>query len=785
MELGKGKLLRTGLNALHQAVHPIHGLAWTDGSQVVLTDLQLHSGEVKLGDSKVIGQFERVYGLSWAPLGTAGTPTLLAVQHKKHVTVWQLCPNTAEMSKRLMSQTCDIRELLPVLPQGCVWHPKSAVLTVLTAQAASVFHNVHSDSVRVKADIDTQGHIHCACWTRDGQRLVVAVDNSLHSYIWDSALKTLHRCSFCPVFDVDSNVRAIGATVDSQIAIATELPLDKICGLNASETFDVLPSDKDSYLCSLPVSSAVPSLVKGANASEIDSEIPVSPFDSSSSDPLDLTHLRVNRSGSEVSSLICLRKKDNLTGTGQDSSHLVLVTFGKEVTMTRKVTIPGILVPDLIAFNLEAQVVAVASSTCNIILIYSVIPSSMPNIQHIQLENDERPKGIYFLTDKLLLILVGTQKPADWAFLSSSKSDQYIIHLVIKEVMLEEASSVASNESQSSHATFSALLTKAHRRKQIESLQPDFCHQNRELLLPSSISYQSASTGRTLIKEIKSHPSSICECTLALETLNAEPVNRSVTKARPSSPAESSPVQFDNSPVPPNLPQRKNLQTQKEACKIGKKLEVLSSHLTEMQRCLSELTNCLHSEKSPPGYPLSRDPPYVHIIYQKPYSGVEKRAVLLCDGKLRLSAVQQTFDVSLIEMLHDSLWILLSADSEGFIPLTFTTTQEVIIRDGNLSRSDVFKDSFSQSLDPGLSLEIFSRDRTAQSLDTTGCSNNLGTRIKSSQEDKNQSTCQGPSKAQNLVSIYLEQKRKKENQESKDYVEYVANSLHGQLPPLS
>lgn len=64
MDLGKGKLLRTGLNSLYQAIHPTHGLAWTDGNQIVLTDLQLHSGEAKFGDSEVIGQFEQVCGLS-------------------------------------------------------------------------------------------------------------------------------------------------------------------------------------------------------------------------------------------------------------------------------------------------------------------------------------------------------------------------------------------------------------------------------------------------------------------------------------------------------------------------------------------------------------------------------------------------------------------------------------------------------------------------------------------------------------------------------------------------
>ncbi|XP_045142803.1 WD repeat and coiled-coil-containing protein isoform X2 [Echinops telfairi] len=705
MELGKGRLLRTGLNALYQAIHPTHGLAWTDGSHVVLTDVQLHHGEVKFGPSKVIGQFEHIYGLSWAPPATADTRALLAVQHKKHITVWQVWPSTAERSRWLMSQTCDIRESLPVLPQGCLWHPQSAVLTVLTAQDVSIFHDVHRDSSRVKVDTSAQGHIHCACWTRDGQRLVVAVGRSLHSYIWDSAQKTLHRCSFCPVFGVDSYVRAIGATVNSQVAVATELPLDQICGLNASEAFDVPASGKDTYLCTSPVTGAGPSLGKGASASTTSSEPTASSsFSSPSSDPLDLTHIRFSRSGAENGSLLCLRRKDDLTGTGQDSSHLVLVTFGKEATMTRKVTLPGILAPDLIAFHLQAQVVAVASSTCSTIWVYSVIPSSMPNIQQVRLESNERPKGLTFLTGKLLLILVGMQKPTDVAFLPSSKSDQYIIRLVVREVTLEEASPGTSSETQSGDAPFSALLSKTNQRKAMESLCPDFCHQNRELFLTARTRSQSGSPGRTLIQEIRSPPpSSLHEGSVALDTLDAEPVSRSLAKPRPGGSPEASPVQAGHSPPePPNLPQRTNLGKEKEAYQmLFKKLEVLSRSLSEMQQNLYELTSCLHHGKKPPaGYPRSQDPPYVHIVCQ-PYSVgavVERRAMLLCHGKLRLSVLQQTFDLSLIEMhWRDSLWILLSADSEGFIPLTFTATQEVTIRDGSLCRSGVFKDSFSES----------------------------------------------------------------------------------------
>ncbi|XP_066090874.1 WD repeat and coiled-coil-containing protein isoform X1 [Saccopteryx bilineata] len=684
MELGKGRLLRTGLNALYQAIHPIHGLAWTDGNQVVLTDVQLQGGEAKFGDSRVIGQFEHVYGVSWAPSGAADMPPLLAVQHRQHVTVWQLCPSATETSKWLMSQTCEIRESLPVLPQGCVWHPQSAVLTVLTTQDVSIFHNVHYDSSRVKVDSNTQGLIHCACWTQDSQRLVVAIGSSLHSYIWDSAQKTLHKCSFCSVFDVDSCVRSIRATLGSQVAIATELPLDKICGLSASETFDVPASSEDTCLYTSPVSEEGLSVNKGAVPSETNSEASVSPSFSSLSDPLDLMHVRFNRYKSEGNALICLRKKDHLTGTGLDSSHLALVTFEKEVTQTRKVTIPGILVPDLIAFNLKAQLVAVASNTYNRIFICSVVPSFTPNIQHIQLERSERPKGICFLTDKLLLILAGKQKSTDATFLPSSKSDEYIIRLIVKEVMLEEEFSVTLSENQSGYSTFSTLLNKAERRKKlIEGLSPDICHQNRGLLLTANSSSQGRKAGRTLITEIRSPPSSACDGSIALETLDAQPVNWPVALQGPSrTPDPTSTSELLNAP------HRKNLQGEKETYQLSKELEILSRKLIEIQRCLSELTDFVHNgKKSSPVYPLSQDLPYVHISYhQDSYyvdPVVKTRDVLLCNGKLRLSTVQQIFGLSLIEMLHGSCWIVLTADSEGFVPLTFMAAQEIVIRDGS------------------------------------------------------------------------------------------------------
>lgn len=68
----------------------------------------------------------------------------------------------------------------------------------------------------------------------------------------------------------------------------------------------------------------------------------------------------------------------------------------------------------------------------------------MPNIQQIQLESGERPKGICFLTDKLLLILIGKQKSTNSILLPSSKSGEHIF----REVMLKEEFPITVSEKQ-------------------------------------------------------------------------------------------------------------------------------------------------------------------------------------------------------------------------------------------------------------------------------------------------------------------------------------------------
>uniref|UniRef100_A0A8B9QS34 WD repeat and coiled-coil-containing protein n=1 Tax=Anas platyrhynchos TaxID=8839 RepID=A0A8B9QS34_ANAPL len=739
MELGKAKLLRTGLNALHQAIHPVHGIAWTDGKQVILTSLHLHNGEPKFGDSSVVGQFEHVHGLYWGP-----SP------HKKHITVWQLCLNAAERNKLLVSQTCDISEPFPVLPQGCVWHPKQEILAVLTTRDASVLHSVHLNSCRVKADIKGSGLIHCACWTKEGNRLVVGVGSALHSYIWDEAQKTLHACSFCPIFDVGGYICAVEATLSFQVAVATELPLDKICGLNAGVAFEVPASiETESFPSQSSLCGEEEFSMDGGKKS-LDSEKPASTLPS----PVDLTHLLSSKQGADCSPLLHLRPKDYLTGSGQDSSHLILVTFERKVTSTKKVSIPGILVPDIMAFDPRTQTVSVASNTCNVILVYSLTSSNLPNIQQIQLEKNEKPKGLCFLTNKLLLILVGRQKFTDPAFLPSSRSDKYMIRLMIKELMFEVGPSSASVNGNSCFN----LSNAPH------ELPADVHPLSRGLLIPDRAAPQSPTSRRKLIEEIKSpayEQSSLLNMSdlkdkklplgfpPALEALDAEPVNRAVTLSTTS-------LSFSNKPTSPKrqtdgatkIPNsyKNNLLSEKEASYLSKNVERLSGNFTELQRHVRELTELLKSGKrNHPLYPSSQEPSFINITHQKQLSrndSDERRSVILCEGKLRLSIVQQIFNLSLVEMQHGSSWIVLTADSEGFVPLTFTSLQEVVVRDAStkgysarssktldiISSTEGCRPAASESLDITSSLEVL-RDCSSKALDSSGPSEQASSKM--------------------------------------------------------
>ncbi|KAM6992744.1 LOW QUALITY PROTEIN: WD repeat and coiled-coil-containing protein [Tautogolabrus adspersus] len=706
MDLGKAKLLRTGLNTLHQAIHPVHGIAWTDGKQVCLTSLYFQNGEVTFGDTNVIGQFEHVFGLFWGPLCCSDSPALLAVQHKKHVTVWQLQLSALEQNKLLCTQTCEMSEPFPLLSQGCVWHPKLDILAVLTKRDTSVLFSVRVDNRRTKADIKGSGLIHCACWTKDGTRLVVAMGSALHSYIWNDIQKSLVACSFCPIFDVGGYICAIETTGDAQVAVATELPLDKICGLNAGIAFD-MPSEAESHGAHVAMLEDDSVFHPKRRSSESErSYIP-------SSGPLDLTHLLARHRRSDPSPLLNLRRRDTVTGSGQDSSHLILVTYERKVTTTRKVSIPGILVPDIVAFDPRGSTVAVASNTCNMVLVYCITASTMPNIQQISLQANERPKGVCFLNDKMLLLMVGKQKSNDPAFLPSSNTDKYILRLTAKELIYDGETPIPTSPSPHNH---DSTTNHPRIRRHSENLSKDDRERTgiKDLVLPGGGVIRSPANRRRLVEELRSgEPSPVTSSvdfsdrasdratssasSVTVETFDMDHVNRmsSLTVAgqasRDSSRAGSPRLELSeklHSEATLPMPDKTSGPTKDRALEqLVLNMERLFNRFADVQQCLSEIKDYTpNGKKALSVYPNASEPPYVNVTCQKQLSENvfidERRPVLLCDGKLCLRALQELFNLTIVEMMYGPLWIVLVADADGFVPLTFKPKEELTVRNG-------------------------------------------------------------------------------------------------------
>ncbi|XP_056437749.1 WD repeat and coiled-coil-containing protein [Gadus chalcogrammus] len=785
MELGKAKLLKTGLNALHQAIHPVHGIAWTDGKQVCLTSIFYVSGEVKFGDTNVIGQFEHVFGLFWGPLCCKGSPALLAVQHKKHITVWQLQLSAQEPNKLLCTQTCEMSEPFPLLSQGCVWHPKQDILAVLTKRDASVLFSVRVDNRRTKADICASGSVHCACWTKDGTRLVVAMGSGLHSFMWNDVNKSLLPCAFCPVFDVGGNVCAVQPTGESQVAVATELPLDKLCGLNASMAFEMPVRDAPSR------HGHPQDACDGGGGLESSRRrfLETACTSLASSGPVDLTQLLARHRRSDPSPLLNLTRRDAaVTASGQDSSHLILVTYERKVTTSRKVTIPGILVPDIVAFDPRGTTVAVASNACSMVLVYCITASAVPNVQQISLQTNERPKGAWFLSDKLLLLMVGRQKSSgDSVFLpsssscssSSSNTDKYVLRLVVRDLM--QSNGPAPDPAQACVSPSSALLHRApdspgpqlpyERVRRHSDLMPRIERLGqgiKDLVLPGgavvccpgssgSSSSSSISSRHKLVEEVVSAPplvpsgeaspgtsranvsatSSSSSITADNFDMEAHIVGRmhanaalaaaaasaththtvahtppaaaglglALTLNRDSSRAASSPAPRHEAPDKP-APPRPATPTTPAADRCGsaagrergleqlvENMERLFSRFSDVQQCVVEIRDYAQNGKraiaaasaaAAAAYPGAYEPPYVNVTCQKQLSENvftdERRPVLLCEGKLRLSALHDLFNLTTVEMVYGPLWIVLVADANGFIPLTFKSRDEVTVR---------------------------------------------------------------------------------------------------------
>ncbi|XP_075057463.1 WD repeat and coiled-coil-containing protein-like [Mixophyes fleayi] len=682
MDLGRVKLLRSGLNALHQAIHPVHGLAWTDGRQVILTALQLQKDEPEFGSSVVIGQFEHVHGLCWGP--ATDVLALLAVQHKKRVTTWQLYYNPLEKNKLVVSQTCEYVEPLPIIPQGCIWHPNKNILVVLTKRDISVLYSVCYNNNNVKADITGGSVIHCACWAKDGSRVVVAMDDSLHTYLWNDDQKTLSPCSFCPIFNIDATIVAIQPIMDYQVVVTLEITTKRPFIKNKDSDGSALQSSLSIFDEELSKNSRRMSMESGKSE-------PVDMLKVSSLVPAGVSQILARHRKSDPSPLTYFKQKNIIVESKPELSNLVIVSFEKNATTTRTVSIPGISTPDILVLDSCCERVAVASNTGNLVLIYPISPSCMPNIQQIKLEENERAKGITFLSDTLLLISVGRQKSTDMVFLPLSASEKYMVQLVTRKIMPIEYVPSRLNLI-SGHCS---LPTAGYKQFY------DDHNVSKEFWMPNHIGNKSPYVRSKFADIIQgtscrhSPTSSLddsdentlaTECPIPLEKLKSEQTMRKTLMAHPDMSNQRLQRSFSQRSCNNDYQETRenNFPTLKKHSAHGTtNLEHHESHVANSHFYCSGINDSLKSDLRTLPYPSTEDPPYISVTHQKsPECGVnDVRTILLCHGNLHLRTLQEIFHCNNIEMKFGSKWIILTDDGEGFVPITFRANQEVVIRE--------------------------------------------------------------------------------------------------------
>ncbi|CAM9568020.1 unnamed protein product [Lampetra fluviatilis] len=442
MELGRTKMPRCGANALRKALHPVHGLAWTDGRRVMLACLRLLGASPTTGpvspasttscsllDNSIIGTFEHVRDLCWGAFCCPGSAALLAVQHKRHATVWllrhvgQLPSDPAAKgydpcANLLVSQTCEVAVRQPILPQGCVWHPNSDALALLTGGEAWLLPAARQGNSRIRVPLQHHQHhqqqqhqhqlrhpccpqaVRCAAWSDGGRRLVVAAGDSIFLYEWHEARRSLSPFATCPIFHLGGFASAALPVGGSLLAVALEAP--GLAAVAAAPT--PWPHNKTAgeRLASSQVSLA-PAVEPGIEEMKA---LPGHPRHRSSAD---LCH--------------CVESANSLAA-GPPPSTLLLVSFDGSshgTCATRRVLMPGLAVPDLVAFEPRSATLALASNAAGLVLLFTLGPlGSVVASGSVRLASEEKVKGMCFFGDRTLLLASGRLCQGDAPLVLSS-----------------------------------------------------------------------------------------------------------------------------------------------------------------------------------------------------------------------------------------------------------------------------------------------------------------------------------------------------------------------------
>ncbi|XP_033739655.1 WD repeat and coiled-coil-containing protein-like isoform X2 [Pecten maximus] len=453
------------------AVHKSHGLVWTDGKAIFLAPVKILNGQVEPCESLKLGEFgQSVKSIHWSS-DVGPSLCYLCVVHPQHVSVWKVEGHVPKLSFK------QVRKLnVQPIQQGCLWNPGRDILCVLSKQQCSFFFRHAQNRGSYAFPPIESGKIRCGAWSKDGTQLVLCVGAMLLIYSWpeiDVSISDLTPTAW-RIPQLDGGVCSIVSLSDHAVVCAAELPLESLC--KRQDTF--IAPDLNQNEPSLSPSSDIISPKEGSLTSLKD------------------TLLNLPR---HPGSLI------------EDTSQLIVVQLraNKEPLRSCCVGVKGVLTPDILMYEDTQQCVVVGSNNQSLLQVYAVVDSgrTLVKVQEIQLNKDERPRGISGLQNPQLagyqgiLLAVGKRTTASALFPSSSEGTGDV-RLQFFPVAIDRSALKSSEDGNTTAIDQSLLENLVPSNTSTPATQP----QKKTIKLQYSVEEDDSSLGQS---DRQSEPSSL------------------------------------------------------------------------------------------------------------------------------------------------------------------------------------------------------------------------------------------------------------------------------------
>ncbi|KAK3701035.1 hypothetical protein RRG08_063288 [Elysia crispata] len=396
------------------AVHPQHGVIWTDGKAIYLAPIHVHGHQVQNATSVRLGQFEHVTSVHWSSPGTgvvtnsssssqsqseteSGPPPChLCVVHQQNVTVWRVSGALPRLSFKQVRKI----NVRPV-PQGCLWHPNNDVLCLLSRHQCSFYFRHDQNKGSYAFPSLESGKISCGCWSPDGKKLILCIGTALLIYKWEDVSHSISdfSASAWRIPGLEGQLTSISPVLKDLVVVATEIPLETLC-------------KQDLF--------TVPDIHSNPSVDGI---------------------IRPNKSASPSQALMNLQKNEQASGTNSSSLVLVHLNNSGDPTKLSSVPLKGVVTPDILLYERNSQCVVVGSNTQSQIHIYALLEKHLAYCGDVQLEKGQRPKGLCSMSTaaeekgSALLILVGQREVEDSALLSPTTEGDF--RLSLKYIILK------------------------------------------------------------------------------------------------------------------------------------------------------------------------------------------------------------------------------------------------------------------------------------------------------------------------------------------------------------